>query len=245
MFRRSASMSVPGSPTRSARRSIRRSSAVLLVAGLAFTACSSSDETVTPGSVASGSADASSDSEADVSPVALQENGPIAVEGAVLAPFDDESVGSADPAVGVAAPVITGESFDGTEIVVGGPTENPTMVVFLAHWCPHCNDEVPMLLDLEASGELPEGLDVIGVSTAVASDRDNFPPSQWTVDTGWDWPMMADDEALTAINSMGGQGFPFAVVLDTDGTVLARKAGESAGPATVEFLDAALSNAAS
>ena len=121
----------------------------------------------------------------------LQQNGPITVDGDPLDPFDSSLD---DLAVGKVAPVVSGESFDGTPIAFGGPTENATLVVFLAHWCPHCNDEIPELLALDAAGELPDGLDVIGVSTAVDSTAPNYPPSDWVVEKGWEWPMMADDE---------------------------------------------------
>ena len=48
----------------------------------------------------------------------------------------------ADPAVGVKAPKISGEDFGG-EAVTFGDSGTPTAVVFLAHWCPHCQAEVP------------------------------------------------------------------------------------------------------
>ena len=161
----------------------------------------------------------------DAEPAGLQQNGPVDVDGTPLAPFDGSGQ---DPAVGTSAPVVGGERFDGSEIVIGAPTENPTLVVFLAHWCGHCNAEVPELVALDESGRIPEGLDVVGVSTAVAADRDNFPPSQWVVDKGWPWPTMADDEAQTAMIAYGGTSFPFAVVLDSrrDRPRSARRAGD-------------------
>lgn len=167
----------------------------------------------------------------------LQQNGPIVVEGDGLDPFDSSIE---DLAVGATAPVVSGESFDVTPITIGGPTDNPTLVVFLAHWCPHCNDEIPELLALDEAGDLPEGLDVIGVSTAVDAAADNYPPSDWVVEKGWSWPTMADDEELTAIKAYGGTSFPFAVVLDTDGNVLARRAGQASAAETMAFLEAAL-----
>lgn len=251
------STSVPEQRSPRAVKRLRRSMAGLAVAALVVTACGSGDDTVSSDDAAESqsvesveepadatASDAESEEieseEIEVAPAALQQNGPIVVTGAALAPFDDPTL---DPAVGAVAPVVEGESFDGTPITIGGPTENATFVVFLAHWCPHCNDEVPVLVDLQESGRIPEGLDVIGVSTAVASDRDNYPPSDWIDDKGWPWPTMADDEALGAINAMGGTSFPFAVVLDADGNVLARKAGSSSGDDIVAFLEAALANA--
>lgn len=237
----------------------------LAVAAVLVAACGSGDDTVSSDTVSSdaGSSDAESTEvaeesqaveepadatagdvvEAEVVEVELaviQQNGPIVVTGAALDPFDSTIE---DLAVGTAAPVVDGESFDGTPITIGGPADNATFVVFLAHWCPHCNDEVPVLIELEEAGRIPEGLDVIGVSTAVAADRDNYPPSDWLDDRDWPWATIADDEELSAINAMGGTSFPFAVVLDVDGNVLARKAGQSSADDTVAFLEAALANA--
>ncbi len=71
-----------------------------------------------------------------------------------------------------------------------------------------------------------------------------IPPTQWIIDKGWPWPTMADDEIQTAKRVRWRTAFPFTVVLDADGTVLARKSGQSTGDETVAFLDAALAGAA-
>lgn len=169
--------------------------------------------------------------------VVIQENGPIAVTGAPLAVFDSTIP---DDTIGTAAPVIAGQGFDGREITVGGPTDNPTMLVFLAHWCPHCNDEIPELISLHDAGSLPDNLDVIGVSTAVDPNGSNFPPSEWIVDKSWPWETMADDEDLAAIAAMGGSSFPFTVILDAGGNVLARKGGAASASETLDFVNSAL-----
>src|SRR5690606_30795141 len=57
----------------------------------------------------------------------------------------------ADPAVGDIAPTLEGEGLDGRAVTVGGAAE-PTLVVSLAHWCPHCQAELPILVDLESEG---------------------------------------------------------------------------------------------
>jgi cytochrome c biogenesis protein CcmG/thiol:disulfide interchange protein DsbE len=229
------------------RSGLRRAVAGLAIVALLSSACGSGEDTVSSDaaeaqSVETAEAPADADSAqapVEVDAVALQQNGPITVTGTALDPYDSTVN---DLSIGTAAPVVEGESFDGTPITIGGPTNNPTFVVFLAHWCSHCNEEVPELIELEEAGRIPEGLDVIGVSTAVVADRDNYPPSEWIDDRGWPWPTMADDEELSAINAMGGTSFPFAVVLDTDGTVLARRAGQATGDETVAFLEAALAN---
>ena len=180
--------------------------------------------------------DGSADGEA-MAPLPPQENGPIAVEGLPLVPFD-QSI--ADDSIGTAAPVVSGESFDRTPITIGGPTDSPTMVVFLAHWCPHCNDEIPELIELEESGALPDDLEIIAVSTAVADDRDNYPPSEWLDEKGWPWAAMADNEELTAISVFGGTAFPFTTILDEDGIVLGRRGGSAPADVILEFIEASL-----
>jgi thiol-disulfide isomerase/thioredoxin len=225
----------------------QRRVAIGLVAGLlTMSACGSGDDdSATPDTAAAteasddstaGAGDESTDDSADGE--FPQQNGPVEVEGTPLTPFDGEA--STDAAVGETAPIVSGESFDGSALTVGGASENPTMVVFLAHWCPHCNDEIPELVELEEAGSLPENLDVIGVSTAVDSAAPNYPPSEWVVEKNWPWPTMADDAELTAINAMGGTSFPFIMIVDADGSVLARKAGSSPADETLEFIDAAL-----
>ena len=134
--------------------------------------------------------------------------------------------GSSDPAIGTRPPRSSGFDYAGQAVDIGPGTDGPLMVVFLAHWCPHCNAEVPVLLDWEASGDIPDGLQVVGVSTAVSADRPNFPPGQWLADKGWDWPVIADDVEQTAARAYGVTGYPFITFIAADGNVLARTSGE-------------------
>ena len=151
-------------------------------------------------------------------PAAAQETQPVTVEGTPL------PVLSEGEAVGATAPTITGASFDGTPITIG--PGRPTLVVFLAHWCPHCQREVPVLVEWQQDGGVPAGLDVIGVATATTPQRDNYPPSDWLSREGWPWPVMADSSTADALIAMGGDAFPFFVLLDADGKVIARQSGE-------------------
>lgn len=151
------------------------------------------------------------------------ENQAVEVVGAVLEPLPESG---ADPVAGLEAPTINGSSFDGTPITVNPGDGQNYMLVFLAHWCPHCNREVPRLIEWQASGAIPADLQIIGISTAVASDRPNYPPSQWVVDKGWPWPVMADSKNMDAAEAYGVSGFPFFVFVGADGTVKIRKSGE-------------------
>jgi thiol-disulfide isomerase/thioredoxin len=129
-----------------------------------------------------------------------------------------------DPAVGRPAPSVTGTSFDGTAVSI--EPGRPTIVVFLAHWCPHCQAEVPVLTEHFDEEGLPEGVDVVAVSTSVDAGRPNPPPSSWLEDEGWPTPVLRDSAAAEAAAAFGLSGFPFLVGLDAEGRVVGRVAGE-------------------
>jgi thiol-disulfide isomerase/thioredoxin len=172
----------------------------------------------------------------------VEQNQPVEVDGDPL-PGLDNAV-AADPAIGMATPVVTGATFDGNAMTIGGPTDGPTMYVFLAHWCPHCNNEIPELIELRNRDGLPEGVDVVAISTAVDNTAPNYPPSKWLVDKDWpaEWPVMADSVESTGFVVNGGGGFPYLMVVDADGTVLARASGEKSAEDLATWIREALAN---
>jgi thiol-disulfide isomerase/thioredoxin len=156
--------------------------------------------------------------------------------GADLAPFSDDGD---DPAVGLEAPVLTGETFDGDAITV--PGDGPALVVFLAHWCPHCQREVPVIVDwLEERGE-PEGVQIYGVATSIDETRENHPPSEWLEREGWALPTLVDAEDSGGATAYGLTSFPYFVAIDADGRVAARASGELEIDELEALLDAARS----
>ena len=56
--------------------------------------------------------------------------------------------GGEDAAAGMEAPTVTGTSLDGENLTFDPGETGPAVVVFLAHWCPACNAEVPVLQEL-------------------------------------------------------------------------------------------------
>jgi cytochrome c biogenesis protein CcmG, thiol:disulfide interchange protein DsbE len=220
---------------------------VVLAAGIAVLS-SGDDEELSVGSTVPAGTDGGGDSTSPTdstnggdgggttTPPQSAEVWPVTLDGDALPELPD---GGADPAIGVTAPALSGFTFDGTPIAVD-PSKGPVMLVFLAHWCPHCNREVPQLLAWQASGAVPDGLQVIAVTTAVDPSRDNYPPSKWIVDMAWDWPVLADSQANETAIAYGLSGFPFTVILDTDGKVLTRWSGEVGQAGIQERVDAAL-----
>lgn len=149
--------------------------------------------------------------------------------------------GETDKAVGMTAPVLTGKGFTGNTIVTSPGA--PTLLVFLAHWCPHCQREVPLLVQWQRDGLVPSGLDVIGIATSSDPASPNFPPSEWLAREEFPalWPVMADSGEKTAATAMGVSGFPFFVLLDSNGKVALRISGEIEMQALTEQINKALS----
>ena len=158
------------------------------------------------------------------------EVGPVEVQGASLPELPDSS-GDNDPAKGLAAPVVIGEDFDGNTVRIDAANDGVTLAVFLAHWCPHCNREVPRINELRDAGAFPEDLNIIGVSTGISPDRPNWPPSEWFEDMDWTYPVIADGvdmerQTFIAADAFGLDAFPFLTLIDSNGKVLARTSGE-------------------
>jgi cytochrome c biogenesis protein CcmG, thiol:disulfide interchange protein DsbE len=151
----------------------------------------------------------------------VSETAPVEVTGAPLATYVADS---ADSAIGVVAPTVSGQQFDGTPIEV--KPGRPTLVIFLAHWCPHCQREVPVLTQWEAAGGVPEGVDVIGVATGTDPALPNYPPSQWLADEKFPFPVMADSSSSDAAGAFGLSAYPYFVLLDAEGKVVQRASGE-------------------
>lgn len=164
------------------------------------------------------------------------ETGEPSVSGTFL-PFFESPQG--DPAIGLEAPTVTGESMDGEQISVG-PNGSPTAIVFLAHWCSHCQAEVPRVQAWLDGGGGVEGVEMQSVSTSVNSARGNYPPSSWLSNAGWSTDVLKDDTDSTAHSAYGGGGFPYWVFLNADGTV----AGRSSGQLDIATLEAFMQNIA-
>jgi thiol-disulfide isomerase/thioredoxin len=172
----------------------------------------------------------------------VQENRPVEVAGDPLPGLD--ATGAADAAIGTPLPVVDGATFDGNAVTIGGSTDGPTMYVFLAHWCPHCNDEIPELIELRNRGGIPEDMDVVAVSTAVDNSAPNYPPSEWIIDMEWpsEWPVMADSAESTTFVVNGGGGFPYLMIVDADGNLLARDSGTKSAEELASWIQTTLAD---
>lgn len=158
----------------------------------------------------------------------------VSVEGTALPDFEDADP---DPAVGTQAPRLFGEAPDGTAVSFEG--NEPTLLVFLAHWCPHCQAELPVLVDLAESGAFDQ-IRTVAVLTGTNADAPNYPPVPWLDREGWTGDVLLDDESYTAASAYGLANYPFLVVLDAEGNVVARTSGEVPADDVRALVDAAL-----
>jgi thiol-disulfide isomerase/thioredoxin len=205
---------------------------VALLAGLAVLLTGGDDES-------SGGVIDPSETTEPAGPV--EQTRPVEITGDPLPPLTDGL--PTDPGVGMALPVLDGQSFDGTPITIGGEADGTTLVVYLAHWCPACNAEVPELVELNNRDGVPEGMEVVAVSTAVDQTRANYPPSDWLADNDWPWPAMADDADSNAFVFSGGSGFPYLVILDENGEVVARESGTRSAEEIAAWIQESLASA--
>ncbi|MEM7274392.1 MAG: TlpA disulfide reductase family protein [Actinomycetota bacterium] len=194
---------------------------VLGLAALAIVATSGGDDTEAAEDTSIGAdAGAAEDEAAETAAVTVDGDAIAAMERGVQV-IDTAGQGG----VGMIAPTLTGTSFDGSDVSIGADGR-PKVVYFLAHWCPHCQREVPAVMDLIEAGSQPEGLDIYAVSTAVDDEAPNYPPSDWLAGEGVTFPVLRDDAASSALAAYGPSGFPYAVYLDGDNRVIAQSAGE-------------------
>jgi thiol-disulfide isomerase/thioredoxin len=167
----------------------------------------------------------SSGSESSTTSGNISEYSDITVTGDALPAFDSAS--ATDAATGMTAPIVSGKGFTGTEITTDG-AGTPTLLVFLAHWCPHCQREVPLLVQWEKDGQTPTGIDVIAIATGTDPANPNYPPSEWLAREGFPalWPVIADSVDKKAADAFGLSGYPYFVLVDAQGKVFKRLSGE-------------------
>ena len=152
------------------------------------------------------------------------------VTGVALPGFVD---GAVDPAVGQKAPVVDGVSFDGTPVSIKADGR-PKLILFLAHWCPHCQREVPVVQTWINGDGLPAGVDLISVSTAIDPTAPNYPPDAWLAREHWTPPVIVDGSGQVA-TAYGLTAFPYWVAVGADGNVVMRLTGELS-PAQLDTL---------
>ncbi|MFT7598010.1 MAG: thiol-disulfide isomerase/thioredoxin [Acidimicrobiales bacterium] len=157
----------------------------------------------------------------------VESTAPLVIDGAPLVEMPASGVlidPTEDPAIGEIAPTVRGTDFSGNEQAIAADGRGKA-ILFLAHWCPDCQREVSLVVDLLAASR-PEGFDLIAVSTAVDSGAANYPPNAWLATERWSDPIIRDSALSEGLRAYGGGGFPYVVYLDGDNRVVGRSSGE-------------------
>ena len=147
---------------------------------------------------------------------------PQTVTGTPLVKFTETE---GDPAVGETIPTITGGTLDGEPITIGAEDDKAKVIVFVAHWCPHCQREVPKIVEHLKDTPMPSDVELYAVSTSMNPNAPNYPPKAWLDKEGWPTPVLSDND-LSAANAYGLSSFPYFVVADASGKVVIRGSGE-------------------
>ncbi len=149
--------------------------------------------------------------------------------------------GGTDDTIGTPAPEVVGADAEGNEVRISSDN-GAQAVVFLAHWCPHCQNEVPRVQSwLEGTGGV-EGVEIVSVATSYDPARGNWSPVDWLNSEGWSQPTIYDDANSSVLAAYGAGAFPFWVFIDDDGNVVQRVSGEL-DSASLEVLLTATANA--
>jgi cytochrome c biogenesis protein CcmG/thiol:disulfide interchange protein DsbE len=148
---------------------------------------------------------------------------PVTVTGTALPTYDQQA--ATDAAVGKAIPTLQGQNFAGEAVTVESDGK-AKVLLFAAHWCPHCQREIPLLAPNLRSNPLPANVEMFTISTAVDSSAPNYPPSKWLSGVSWPTPIIADDANSSAARAFGLSAYPYFVFVGPDNKVVARTSGE-------------------
>ena len=85
---------------------------------------------------------------------------------------------------GLAAPTFSAPNQN-SEIVTIEKNGNAKALLFLAHWCGYCQEEVPIVQEFVDLIGVPDGIDLIAIATSIDRARDNYPPHDWLANEGW------------------------------------------------------------
>ena len=148
--------------------------------------------------------------------------GETTISGDVLPEYAGEN--DINISVGLQAPSFSGPDQN-SEIISLEKNGKSKILLFLAHWCPHCQAEVPVVQEYIDTFGLPADVEVIGILTSIDRSRDNYPPHDWLVKEGWSEIQIYDLDREIG-TAYGLNAFPYWVTLDKELKVVNRVTGE-------------------
>tara|TARA_Y100000768_G_scaffold352108_1_gene303456 strand:+ start:362 stop:1129 length:768 start_codon:yes stop_codon:yes gene_type:complete len=132
-----------------------------------------------------------------------------------------------DSEIGYLAPSFKAQLNEGSELVTVDPADGTVRLIgFFAHWCPHCQREVPRVSKWLEENGVPTEIEILAVSTAVREGTPNYPPSEWFIEARWPTDVFVDNQDNDLAAAYGLAGFPYWVLVDATGRVVHRSSGE-------------------
>jgi len=170
----------------------------------------------------SSSGGSASPSGGTVVPSGKLDYGQVVVSGTALTPKPESG---ADPMVGTVVPSVTGQQFDGKQLTISADGK-PQIIMVVAHWCSHCQAEVPRVQKWLDKDGMPADVELVTVATSNDPAKGNFPAADWLRREKWSVPTIVDDKQGQAGAALGVSGFPYFIVTDAQGKVVYRTSGE-------------------
>jgi len=129
--------------------------------------------------------------------------------------------------IGAVAPAFKAQPNNSGDPIMVDPADGTVRLIgFFAHWCPHCQREVPRVAQWLVENGVPEEIEIIAISTAVREGAPNYPPSEWFIDENWPTQILVDSEESELATAYGLGGFPYWILVDATGTVMHQSSGE-------------------
>lgn len=129
--------------------------------------------------------------------------------------------------IGKAAPSLSGPDMTGSgDVSLNDMAGKPTLVVFWAHWCPHCQKELPIIQKL--SKQMKGQVNFLTVSTSAqpgSGGEQYSTPEKFIETVGMTMPTVTDSSGKDA-RAYGLEGFPQIYFLDSSLVVKSAMSGE-------------------
>lgn len=137
---------------------------------------------------------------------------------------------------GSQAPNFTADTVNGGNVSLDGGDSGATMLVFFASWCPHCQNEAPIVSDLESEHE---DLRVVMAGIDEAQGDNPQKVREFVEDYDISGPAIYEP-------SLGAEyqvsGYPTVYFIDGNGEIVAANSGEAPREVYEDWAEEALSS---
>ena len=137
---------------------------------------------------------------------------------------------------GSQAPDFTTETVDGSGISLGGGDSEATMLVFFATWCPHCQNEAPVISEMEEEYE-----DLRIIMAGIDNTQGDNPQEVQSFMDEYDISSPAVYEPSLGVEYQVS-GYPTVYFINGSGEIVAANSGEAPRAVYEDWAEEALSS---